>query len=110
MLAAPSHHTFHRLNRLLTTFLAQMWHVTDPVENPGAVSAKQPSTDDQSIANTDSTHPEDAPEPPIEQVALPHHNLEPALSSVSIVHNDGQKNTPSVREQELPGQRSDQST
>jgi diacylglycerol kinase family enzyme len=33
MVTAPSHHTFHRLKRLLTTFLAQMWHVSDPVEH-----------------------------------------------------------------------------
>ena len=33
MVTVPPHHTFHRLKRLLTTFLAQMWHVSDPVEH-----------------------------------------------------------------------------
>ena len=83
MLATPSHHTFHRLNRLITTFLAQMRHVPAPVENP--VPMKQPGTDDQSNATTDSTQV--AAELTIDQAALPHQA--PALSSVPAERDDG---------------------
>jgi hypothetical protein len=45
--------------------------VSDPVENPEAVSSKQSGTNDRSTANTDSTLSKGAPEPTIEQTALP---------------------------------------
>ncbi len=109
MVTTPSHHTFHRLNRLLTTFLAQMRHVADPVENPEAVSLKQSGTNDRSAANTGSTLPQLAAEPPIEQSALPHQSLEPALSPVPTEHDVGHTNTPFVLEQELQEPFSDKS-
>ncbi|MGZ3642567.1 MAG: diacylglycerol/lipid kinase family protein, partial [Ktedonobacteraceae bacterium] len=109
MLTAPSHHTFHKLNRLLTTFLAQMWHVSDPVEAPVSLSSKQSSTSARSGTNTDSTLPRIAPESTIEQVALPHHNLEPALSPVPIEHDDGRSNKTFVSGQQWQGRRSDES-
>jgi len=109
MVATPSHHTFHRLSRLLRTFLAQMRPGSDPVENSGAVSKKQPGTNDQTAANADSTLPQVAPESTIEQVALSHQTLELALSPVAVEHKDGRTNTTFVRGQELQGQRSDKS-
>ena len=105
MVATPSHHTFHRLSRLLTTFLAQMSHVSDPVENPEALSSKQPGTNDRSAANTDSTLPQIAPESTVE----PHHNLEPALSPIAAEHDDGRSNKTFVSGQQWQGQRLDKS-
>src|SRR5690348_7525904 len=101
MVATPSHHTFHRLSRLLTTFLAQMRPVSDPVENPEAVSSKQTGTNDRSAASTDSTLPQGAPESTIKQIALPHQTLEPALSFQPVEHDDGRSNPAFVHEQEL---------
>src|SRR6266487_4875505 len=109
MVATPSHHTFHRLSRLLTTFLAQMRPVSDPVENPEAVSSKQPDTNDRSAANTDSTLPQVASEPNIEQAALPHQTLEPALPLVPTAHNNGRTKDTFVSEQQWQGQLSDKS-
>ncbi|HYX48936.1 MAG TPA: acylglycerol kinase family protein, partial [Ktedonobacteraceae bacterium] len=104
MVAAPSHHTFHRLSRLLTTFLAQMRPVSDPVENSGAVSLKQPGTNDRSI--TDATLPQGASESTIEQNALPDHNLEPVLSSVPVEHDDSRSKKTFISEQQWKDQRS----
>jgi Diacylglycerol kinase catalytic domain len=100
MVTAPSHHTFHRLSRLLTTFLAQMRPISEPVENSGAVSSKQSGTNDQSIANTDSTLPQVAPESTIEQVAL---------SPVPVEHDDGRSQKTFISEQQWNGQRLDKS-
>lgn len=105
MVTSPSHHTFHRLNRLLTTFVAQMWHVSDPVETSGAVSSKQSGTNDRSAVNTDSTLPQVAPESAIE----PHHNLEPALSPVVVEHDEGRSNKTFVGGQQWQRQRSTKS-
>src|SRR5438045_4603402 len=109
MVATPSHHTFHKLSRLLTTFLAQMRPVSDPVENPEAVSSKQPDTNDRSAANTDSTLPQVASEPNIEQAALPHQTFEPALSPVPVEYEDGHYNTTFVSEQKRQENFSDKS-
>ena len=110
MVVTPSHHTFHRLSRLLTTFLAQMGPVSaDPVENPEAVSMKQPGTNDQSAVDTYSTLPQVAPESTIEQVALPHQNLEFALSPVPVEHDDGRSQKTFISEQQWNGQRLDKS-
>ncbi len=109
MVVTPSHHTFHRLSRLLTTFLAQMRHVSDPDESPEAVSSKQPGTNDRSAANTDSTLPQVASEPTIEQATLPHQTFEPALSPVPVEYEDGHSNTTFVSEQKRQGQLSDKS-
>ena len=106
MLATPSHHTFHRLNRLLTTFLAQMRHMSEPGENPEAVSMKQPGADDQ---NPDSTRAQVAPEPANEQSALTHQTSEPALSPVSTEHDNGHTNNAFGSQQERQGQLSDKS-
>jgi YegS/Rv2252/BmrU family lipid kinase len=86
MPATPSHHTLHRLNRLITAFLAQMRHVPAPVENP--VSVKQPGAYDQSNAGTDTTLTQVASEPTIDQAALVHQALEPALSPVPAQYDD----------------------
>src|SRR6266567_1085072 len=109
MVVTPSHHTFHRLSRLLTTFLAQMRHVSDPDESLEAVSSKQPGTNDRSAANTDSTLPQVASEPTIEQATLPHQTFEPALSPVPVEYEDGHSNTTFVSEQKRQGQLSDKS-
>ncbi len=109
MLATPSHHTFHRLNRLITTFLAQMWHVHDPVENPVSVAVKESDTHDQSDASTNSTLTQFAPEPTIERAALTHQTLEPALSPVPTEHDDERTEVTSVSKQEGHAQLSDES-
>src|SRR5438876_850421 len=109
MVVTPSHHTFHRLSRLLTTFLAQMRHVSDPDESPEAVSSKQPGANDRGAANTDSTLPQVASEPTIEQATLPHQTFEPALSPVPVEYEDGHSNTTFVSEQKRQGQLSDKS-
>jgi hypothetical protein len=75
MLTTTSHHTFHRLNRLITAFLGQMRHVQAPAENP--VSVKQPGTYDQSNTSTDSTLTQVELEPTIDRAALPQQDLEP---------------------------------
>ncbi len=109
MLATPSHHTFHRLNRLITTFLAQMWHVHDPVENPVSVAVKESDTHDQSDASTNSTLTQFSPEPTIERAALTHQTLEPALSPVPTEHDDERTEVTSVSKQEWYAQLSDES-
>src|SRR5947208_11693450 len=98
MVATPSHHTFHRLSRLLATFLAQMRPVSDPVENPEVVSSRQLGTNDRSTANTDSTLSQGASEPTIEQAILPHQTFEPALFPVPVEYEDGHSNTTFVSE------------
>jgi diacylglycerol kinase family enzyme len=108
MVATPSHHTFHRLSRLLRTFLAQMRPVpADPVENPEAVSSKQSGTNDRNTA--DATLPQGASESTIEQDALSDHSLEPALSPVPVEHDDGRSKKTLISEQQWKGQRSDKS-
>ena len=95
MLTTPSHHTFHRLNRLITTFLAQVRQVPAPVENP--VSAQQPDTDDQSNTTTDSTQV--APEPTIDQAALVHQPIEPSSGTTERDDGDTKNTFVSVQEQ-----------
>ena len=109
MLATPSHHALHRLNRLITTFLAQMRHVHDPVENPVSVAVKEPDTHDQNSASTDSIPAQVALEPPVEQVALPHQTFEPVLSAVPIEHDNGRTKITSASEQEWQRQLSNAS-
>lgn len=110
MLATPSHHTFHRLSRLLTTFLAQMRHVSEhDDENPDSVSTKQSDIHDQNDASIDSARTQGAPEPAIEQSALPHQPSESELSSVPTEHANGHSNTPFGSQRERPGQLSDTS-
>jgi diacylglycerol kinase family enzyme len=110
MVATTSHHTFHRLSRLLTTFLAQMRPVSaDHVENPEAVTMKQPEPNDQGTSDTNSTLPQAAPESTIEQDALPEHNLEPALSSIAVEHDDGRSQKTFIGERQGKGQHSDKS-
>jgi diacylglycerol kinase family enzyme len=109
MAVASSHHTFHRLSRLLTTFLAQMWPTYDPVEDPGVVLSRKSGTNDQSAANTDSTVHQVVAESSMEQVAIPHQDVEPALSSAPIEQDDGRSPKTFVSEQQPNGQRSDKS-
>jgi YegS/Rv2252/BmrU family lipid kinase len=93
MLTTTSHHTFHRLNRLITAFLGQMRHVPAPAENP--VPVKQSGTYDQSNASTDSTVTHVEPEPAIDRAALPQQDLEPAVSTIPAEYDDGHvKDTP----------------
>ncbi len=100
MVATPSHHTFHRLSRLLMTFLAQMRPVSDPVENPEAVSSKQLDTNGRNTPNTGTILPQGAPESTIEQNA---HSFQP-------VEYDNRRSNPAFgREQELQEQFSDKS-
>jgi diacylglycerol kinase family enzyme len=106
MVATPSHHTLYRLNRLITTFLAQMRHLPVPVEDPASESVKQSGIHDLSNASTDSTIVQDASE----QAALTHQTLEPALSPAPIEHDDGHIKNTSVHEQQLQGHLSDKST
>jgi YegS/Rv2252/BmrU family lipid kinase len=103
MLATPSHHTFHRLNRLITTFLAQMRHVHDPAEETAPVSVKQPGTYNQSSASTDSTFTQVAPEHTIDQASGP------ALSSVPVEYTDGVTKDTSVSAQVQQEQLADKS-
>src|SRR6266487_1893851 len=109
MVTAPSHPTLHRLNRLITTFLAQMWHRTDSDENTVSESSKESDTHDQSNDRTDSTLTQVAAEPAIEQAALPHQMLEPELLPVPTAPNDGRTKGTSVSEQQWQGQLSDKS-
>jgi diacylglycerol kinase family enzyme len=107
MLATPSHHTFHRLNRLITTFLAQMRHVSEPDENP--VSMDQSDIHDHNDASIDSARTQVASEPAIEQPVLPHQSLESELSPVPTEHNDGHTNNTFGHQQEQQEQLSDKS-
>jgi hypothetical protein len=107
MVTTPSHPTLHRLNRLITTFLAQMRHRPDPDENTASV--KESDTHDQSNDRTDSTLTQVAAEPTIKQAALTHQTLEPALLPVTTAPNDGRTKDTFGSEQELQGQRSDKS-
>src|SRR5712691_7496278 len=109
MLATTSHHTLHRLNRLITTFLAQMRHLPVPVEDPASEAVKESGIHDQSNASTDSTPTHVAPEPTIEQSPLTHQTLEPALYPTPIEHDDGRTKNTTVREQQWQGQPSDES-
>src|SRR6266568_6096591 len=109
MLDTSSHHTLHRLNRLITTFLAQMRHRPDPDENTAFESIKESDTHDQSNASTDSTLTQVAPEPTIEQTPLTHQTLEPALYSTLIEHDDDLTINTTVHKQELQGQLLDKS-
>jgi YegS/Rv2252/BmrU family lipid kinase len=110
MLATPSHHALNRLNRLITTFLAQIRHVPDPVENPVSTAVKESDTYDQGNTSTNSTLPQVAPEPTvapepaIEQAALTHQTLGPVLTPAPTEHDDGQITNTSGSEQELQGQ------
>ncbi len=89
MPSTSSHHTLHRLNRLITAFLAQMWHVPAPVENPESVSMNQPGTNDQNNATTDTILTQGASESTIDEADLPHQALEPALSPPPAEYDDG---------------------
>ena len=109
MLDTSSHHTLHRLNRLITTFLAQMRHRPDPDENTAFESVKESDTHDQSNASTDSTLIQVATEPTIEQTPLTHQTLEPALYSTLIEHDDDLTINTTVHKQELQGQLLDKS-
>jgi hypothetical protein len=100
MLATPSHHTFHRLNRLITTFLAQMLHAPVNAEETEPVSVKQPGTYDQSSTITDSTLTQVAPKQTIDQDALPHQTLEPALSSIPAEYIAGRTKNTNISAQE----------
>ena len=103
MLTTTSHHTFHRLNRLITAFLGQMRHVPAPAENP--VSVKQSGTYDQSNTSTDSTLIQVEQEPAIDRAALPQQDLEPAVSTVPAEYDDGHvKDTPVSAHEQLPGE------
>ena len=108
MPATSSHHTLHRLNRLITAFLAQMWHVPAPVENPVSVSMKQPGTNDQNNASIDTTLTQVALEPSIDQTDLTHQALEPALSPPAAKYDDGRTKKTYVgeqgRQEELSGE------
>ena len=102
MLTTTSHHTFHRLNRLITAFLGQMRHVQAPAEN--SVSVKQSGTYDQSNTSTDSTLTQVEPEPAIDRAALPQQDLEPAVSTVPAEYDDGHvKDTPVSAHEQLSG-------
>ena len=109
MLATTSHHTLHRLNRLITTFLAQMRHLPVPVEDPASEAVKESGIHDQSNASTDSTLTHVAPEPTIEQTSLTHQTLEPALYPTLIEHDDDLTKNTTVHKQELQGHLSDKS-
>jgi len=93
-----SHHTLHRLNRLITAFLTQMRHLPAPAENP--VSVKQPGIYDQTRDSTATSHPRGALEPASGQTALPHQALEPALSSIPADYDDGRTKETHVSGQE----------
>jgi hypothetical protein len=86
MPATSSHHTLHRLNRLITAFLAQMWHVPAPIENP--VSMKQPGTNEENNASTDTTLTQVISESTIDQADLPHQALAPVLSPPPAKYDD----------------------
>jgi YegS/Rv2252/BmrU family lipid kinase len=100
MHVTSSQKTLHRLSRLITAFLAQMRHEPAPVENPVSESVKQPGTYDQSNASTDTNLTQVASETTIDQDALPHQDLEPAISSVAAEYDDGR-----TKETYVSGQR-----
>ncbi len=108
MLATSSHHTLHRLNRLITTFLEQMRYRPDSDGSTVSESVKESDTHDLSKARTDSPLTQVAADS-AEQAALPHQTLEPALSFQPVEHDDGRSNPAFVREQELQEQFSDKS-
>ena len=108
MLATSSHHTLHRLNRLITTFLEQMRYRPDSDGNTVSESVKESDTHDLSKARTDSPLTQVVADS-AEQTALPHQTLEPALSFQPVEHDDGRSNPAFVREQELQEQFSDKS-
>src|SRR6266496_6495089 len=108
MLATSSHHTLHRLNRLITTFLEQMRYRPDSDGNTVSESVKESDTHDLSKARTDSPLTQVVADS-AEQAALPHQTLEPALSFQPVEHDDGRSNPAFVREQELQEQFSDKS-
>ncbi|HEY6287427.1 MAG TPA: diacylglycerol kinase family protein [Ktedonobacteraceae bacterium] len=110
MVATTPHHTLHRLNRLITTFLAQMRLLPVPVEDSSSVSMKQSGIHDQSNASTDSTLTQVAPEPTIEQTPLTDQTLEPALYPTLIERDDDLTKNTTVHKQELQGQLLDKST
>src|SRR5689334_7673462 len=111
MLATPSHHTFHRLSRLLTTFLAQMRHVSEHDDDkPVSQSTKPSDIHDHNDASIDSARTRVASEPAIEQPVLPHQSLESELSPVPTEHDDGHTNTTFGHQQEQQEQLSDKST
>jgi YegS/Rv2252/BmrU family lipid kinase len=107
VLVTSSHQTLHRLNRLITTFLAQMRHIPVPPENPESV--EQSGTHDQSNASTGSTLTQVAPEPTINQSALSHQAVEPAPSSVPAEYDDGHIEDTSVSERKWQEQLSGES-
>jgi YegS/Rv2252/BmrU family lipid kinase len=115
MVTTSSHHTFHRLNRLITTFLAQMRHVPEPVETPVSTAVKESDTYDQSNTSATSTltqvapEPTGAPEPATEQAALTHQTLEPVLTPAPTEHDDGHITNTTGSEHELQGQLSGES-
>ena len=107
MVAKLLHHTFHRLSRLLTTFLAQMSHVSDPVENPEALSSKTAGWRmSRSAANTDSTLPQIAPESTVANHIITWSLL---YSPIEVKHDDGRSNKTFVSGQQWQGQRLDKS-
>jgi len=109
MLATPSHHTFHRLNRLITTFLAQMRHVSKHDDNPVSEPTKPSDVHDQNDAAMDDTRTQVAPDPAIEQPPLPHQPMESELSPVPTEHDDGHTNNTFGQQQEQQEQLSDKS-
>src|SRR6266480_4539033 len=108
MLATSSHHTLHRLNRLITTFLEQMRYRPDSDGNTVSESVKESDTHDLSKARTDSPLTQVAADS-AEQAALPHQTLEPTLSLVPTAQNDGRTKDTFVSVQRWQGQLSDKS-
>ena len=110
MLTTPSHHTFHRLSRLLTTFLAQMRHVSEhDDDNPVSEPTKPSDVHDQNDAAMDDTRTQVAPDPAIEQLPLPHQPMESELSPVPTERDNGHTNNTVASQQERQGQLPDKS-